>query len=142
MSRVPSALLGLAVVTLALTGCSMPDLTPDRTGGTVHTVRALELGWRTPASQPEWVPGDSTAIRYTAATNGPADETPASVRVTTASALPPTCTTAARASSAALVTGWAPGTVPDRVRRCGNWAVVQVPGGWYGWTPFEPAHVG
>jgi hypothetical protein len=138
MSRVPSALVVAALVTLALAGCSMPSLGGARTSGTAHSVRALELGWRTAASQPEWVPADATDIRFSATTSGPADETPAVVRVTTASPLPRTCAASARASSVTLHERWAPTTVPDRVERCGNWAVVQVEGGWYGWTPFQP----
>jgi len=120
----------------------MPNLTHARTTGTAESVRALELGWRTAASQPEWVPADATGIRFAATTSGPADETPAEVLVTTASPLPRTCTTAARTSSARLGEHWAPATVPDRVERCGNWAVVPVQGGWYGWTPFAPTHLG
>lgn len=138
MTRVPSALVVAALVTLALAGCSMPSPAHARTSGTAHSVRALELGWRTAASQPEWVPADATDIRYTATTSGPADETPASVRASSTSPLPRTCTTEARASSAGLVAHWAPSVVPDRVERCGNWAVVPVPGGYYGWTPFAP----
>ncbi len=136
MTRIPSALVVAALVTLALAGCTMPNLSSDRTSGTARTVRALELGWRTAASQPEWVPADSTGIRYAATTSGPADETPAVVRVTTASPLPRSCRAEARASVVALRERWAPASVPDRVERCGNWAVVQVQGGWYGWTPF------
>jgi hypothetical protein len=142
MSRIPPALVVAAVVALALAGCTVPSLSHPRTGGSVDSVRALQLGWRTPASSPEWVPAGSTGIRFTATTNGPADETPASVRVTTTGPLPASCTTTARPSAAALVERWAPSTVPDRVQRCGNWAVVEVPGGWYGWTPFAPTHTG
>jgi hypothetical protein len=138
MSRVPSALVVAAVVTLALAGCSAPTVQLGETSGTVQSVRALELGWRTAASQPEWVPDDATDIRFSATTSGPADETPAIVRVTSASPLPAACTTRPRSSAVALREGWAPRSVPDRVERCGNWAVVRVPGGWYGWTPFDP----
>jgi hypothetical protein len=139
MTRVPPALVVAALVTLALAGCSMPGPIVARTSGTVQSVRALELGWRTAASQPEWVPADATGIRFAAITSGPADETPAVVRVATTGPLPRTCTTEARASSVALDERWAPGKVPERVERCGNWAVVRVAGGYYGWTPFSPA---
>ena len=36
---------------------------------------------------------------------------------------------------------WAPKSFPDRVDRCGNWAVMKVSGGWFGWTPLAPSEV-
>jgi hypothetical protein len=55
--------------------------------------------------------------------------------VRTSAALPKSCTEIERRSMDPFSASWAPKTVPDRVERCGNWAVVPVPGGYYGWTP-------
>jgi hypothetical protein len=128
-----------ALVPLLLTGCSLADAVHRQTSGAVATPHALALGWRTPASQPDWVPADSTGIHYVAATGGAADESPAAVRVTTSSALPSTCTDIERRSIDSFGEDWAPKRFPDTVERCGNWAVMQVPGGWFGWTPLAPS---
>lgn len=126
---------------LLLAGCSVGDALQRQTTGTAATPAALEQAWRTPASQPDWLPADSTDIRYIAATGGSADETPASVRVTTASALPEACTAIDRRSLDSFGENWAPKKFPDTVERCGNWAVMQVKGGWFGWTPLAPGEV-
>ncbi|WP_375387636.1 hypothetical protein [uncultured Amnibacterium sp.] len=138
-SRLVPALALAAVLPLVLTGCSVADGLQHQTSGTAATPAALEQAWRTPASQPDWVPADSTDIRYIAATGGSADRSPASVRVTTASALPQGCTEIDRRSLDSFGESWAPKTFPDRVERCGNWAVMPVDGGWFGWTPLAPA---
>ena len=135
--RVAAAALVVALPVL-LTGCGAVDLVEKRTSGTAADRAALDHAWRTPASQPDWVPADATKIRYVAATGGAADATPAAVRATTASALPGTCTTVHRYSLESFGEDWAPGSVPDEAERCGNWAVVRVHGGWFGWTPLSP----
>lgn len=139
LTRLLPALAVMALVPLVLTGCSIDDALHKQTSGSVDTAAALDQAWRTPASQPDWVPEDSTGIRYVAATGGAADASPASVRVTTASALPDSCTAIARRSLESFGEDWAPAKFPDTVQRCGNWAVMKVPGGWFGWTPLAPA---
>ena len=127
-----------AALPLALTGCSVGDALHHQTSGTAATPAALSQAWRTPASEPDWLPADSTDIRYIAATGGSADQSPASVRVTTASALPDGCTEIQRLSLESFGEDWAPAKFPDTVKRCGNWAVMKVKGGWFGWTPLAP----
>lgn len=138
MRRLASAAAVAALVPLALAGCSFQDALEQRTSGTAATPAALAHAWRTPASEPDWVPEASTDIRYVAATGGPADRSPAAVRVTTTDALPTTCTGITRYSMDAFGEAWAPRSLPDRVQRCGNWAVVRVRGGWFGWSPLAP----
>lgn len=123
-----------AAVLLLLTACDGPLVMHQRSG-TEATPAALAHAWSTPATQPDWVPSDSRHLRFMAKTLGPADETPAVVRVDTASALPASCAASSLDTSPALAPGWAPGMVATHVTRCGNWAVVPVPGGWFGWTP-------
>lgn len=134
------AAVSLAVaLPLSLTGCT--DLIGSlqrQTEGTAKDPRALELAWRTPASEPSWIPADARRIRWVAATSGPADATPATVRVDTGTALPADCTEIERRSLDSFGPEWAPGAFPDRVERCGDWAVMKVDGGWFGWTPLTP----
>jgi hypothetical protein len=139
----PSRLLpGLAVAALVpalLTGCSLSDALHKQTSGTAATPEALGLAWRTPASQPDWIPADSTGIHYIAATGGAADASPAAVRVRTSADLPSTCTAIPRRSIDSFGEDWAPKSFPTTIERCGNWAVMKVPGGWFGWTPLAPS---
>jgi hypothetical protein len=141
-ARLLPALAVAALIPLALAGCSSSDALHKRTSGTAATPAALEQAWRTPASTPDWVPEDATAIRFVAATAGSADQSPASVRVTTASALPATCAEIERRSLDSFGESWAPASFPDRVQRCGNWAVMKVQDGWFGWTPLAPSERG
>jgi hypothetical protein len=136
--RLLPAVALVAALPLLLSGCSVADALHHQTSGTAATPAALAQAWRTPASQPDWVPADSADIRYIAATGGSADESPASVRVTTSSALPAGCTPIARRSLDSFGESWAPAKFPDTVERCGNWAVMKVRGGWFGWTPLAP----
>ena len=138
MRRIAPAIGLVVLLPLLLTGCGVQDLLQKRTSGTADSRDALGHAWRTPASQPDWVPADAKRIRYVAATDGSADATPASVRVTMRSALPEGCTTVPRHSLDAFGEDWAPSTVPEVIERCGNWAVVRVDGGWFGWTPLSP----
>jgi hypothetical protein len=140
-NRLLPALALAAALPLLLTGCSIGDALQHRTSGTVPTAAALEQAWRSPASQPDWVPADATDIRFVAATGGAADKSPASIRVTTATALPEACTEIERRSLDSFGERWAPSSFPDEVERCGNWAVMKVDGGWFGWTPLAPGEV-
>lgn len=138
IARIAAALAVAALVPLGLTGCGVADVLQKQTSGTAASPAALQQAWRSPASQPDWVPADSTGIRYIAATGGAADRSPATVRATTASALPTTCTTITRRSLDSFGPDWAPRSFPATVQRCGDWAVMAVPGGWFGWTPLAP----
>lgn len=137
--RTAPALALALLIPLALTGCSVDGVLQQRTSGTAASTRALAMAWRTPASQPDWVPADATRIRFVAATGGSADRAPASVRVSTSSPLPASCTSIPRRSLDSFREDWAPTTFPTTVRRCGNWAVMKVRGGWFGWTPVARA---
>jgi hypothetical protein len=137
--RLLPALAVAAAVPLLLSGCGIVDALHKQTSGTADSPAALELAWHTPASVPDWVPEDATGIRYVAATGGAADRSPASVRVTSASALPKGCTEIQRRSLESFGEDWAPARFPDTVQRCGNWAVMPVDGGWFGWTPLAPS---
>ena len=139
--RIIPALAVAALVPLLLSGCGIADALHKQTSGTADSRAALDLAWHTPASTPDWVPEESTGIRYIAATGGAADQSPASVRVTTTSALPTTCTEIQRRSLESFGEDWAPAKFPDEVQRCGNWAVMKVDGGWFGWTPLAPSEV-
>jgi hypothetical protein len=139
MHRLVPALAVAALVPIALSGCGVADSLHKQTSGTAATPAALQQAWRTPASRPDWVPADSTAIHYIAGTAGSADATPASVRVATASPLPAGCTRISRRSLDSFGEDWAPSSFPDTVARCGNWAVMAVEDGWFGWTPLAPA---
>lgn len=128
--------LALAVaLPMVLGGCAVGDALQHRTSGRVDTTEALEHAWRSPASQPDRVPKDATGIRFVAETRGGADRAAAAVRVATATALPASCAGVERRSRHAVEMAWAPSALPDTVQRCGNWAVVRVDGGWFGWTP-------
>jgi hypothetical protein len=137
--RVLTALAVAALIPLALAGCGITDSLHGQTSGTAASVAALQHAWRTPASEPDWVPADATGIHYVAATGGGADVSPAAVRVTTASPLPKACTEIERRSLDSFGEAWAPTSFPGRVQRCGNWAVMKVRGGWFGWTPLAPS---
>lgn len=138
----PVPALAVAVaLPLLLTGCSIGDVLQHQTSGTASDPAALRQAWSTPASLPQWIPADSTDIRYIAATGGDAGSAPATVRVTTTSALPRTCTEITRRSLDSFGPDWAPDGFPDRVGRCGNWDVMAVDGGWFGWTPLAPSEV-
>lgn len=133
-----AAAAAVLVPALLLAGCSgLPDLTPHRRQGTAATPAALELAWSTPASQPGWLPADAVDIRWTAATTGGADRSPAALLARTSSPLPGSCRPVEDAARAAISAAWAPDAVRGPVRRCGGWAVVAVDGGYYGWTPVQ-----
>lgn len=139
IARIAAAVAVAVLVPLALAGCGVADALQKQTTGTAVSPAALEQAWHSPATEPDWVPVDSTGIRYVAATGGAADRSPASVRVTTASALPEGCTPITRRSLESFGPDWAPKRFPDTVERCGNWAVMPVRGGWFGWTPLAPS---
>ena len=141
MRRLLPALVVAVMVPLGLTGCTIGDALQKQTTGTAASPAALELAWHSPASEPDWVPADSTGIRFIAATGGAADRSPASVRVRSTAALPATCTEIARRSLDSFGQRWAPRSFPDTVDACGNWAVMKVAGGWFGWTPLAPSEV-
>lgn len=128
----------LIALPLTLTGCGVADALHHQATGDVKTVAELHDAWRTPASEPTWIPSDATRIRYVAGTAGAQDADPATVRVDTRSALPADCTEVPRRSLDSFGPEWAPAKFPDRVDVCGNWAVMPVHGGYFAWTPLAP----
>ena len=132
-----AAAVVVAVGALSLTGCSgVTDALSNQAQGTYATVADAEEGWATEAPFPAWLPADSRNIRTVVSTNAAL----ADLRVDTAGALPDRCTEVDRLTYSTYKAEWAPKTVlPDRVQQCGDWAVIPVPGGWYGWTPAVPA---
>lgn len=139
MSRRAVLTAGAAAVLLplVLTGCSgAAGWLPRERHGVASSRAALELAWSTPASQPAWLPEDATRIRWIASTRGGADRAPAALLADTGAALPRSCRPAERHGRAAIAASWAPSAVQE-VRRCGNWAVAAVDGGYYAWTPVD-----
>ncbi|MFD1722697.1 hypothetical protein [Amnibacterium endophyticum] len=131
-----AAALALAV---ALAGCSASPLVAHRRGGTAADPAALLKAWSTPATQPGWLPEDATRIRWVASTRGGADRAAAVLEARSAGPLPDSCTALPDGRGAAIGAAWAPQRVPAEVRRCGNWAVTAIDGGYYGWTPVDAA---
>ena len=138
----PATALAL-LLPLALTGCGNPvDALQKRVSGTADTRADLLDAWSTtPASDPDWVPADAVDARYVAGTAGADGATPGTVRVTSPSGLPASCTTVERRSLDSFGEEWAVPVedLPERVQRCGNWIVVPTDDGWFGWTPLSPA---
>lgn len=135
MTHRPYRLLVLLPLTLAVvlstTGCSQVANALHRTHEESFADRAAaEDGWQGVAA-PEWLPADATDIR-SLATN---DETNAVILVRSPSALPSGCTEAERRRIPFDAPAWAPqlDRFPDRVMRCGDYEVMQVDGGWFGW---------
>lgn len=126
-----------AVAVLALVGCAASPLVAHRRGGVAADRAALLQAWSTPATQPGWLPADATRIRWVAATRGGADRAPAAIEARSDARLPAACTPAGSVAGVAITASWSPDRAPVDVRRCGNWAVAAVPGGWYGWTPAD-----
>ena len=140
MSRRSLLTAGAAAVLLplVLTGCSgTAGWLPRERHGVAATPAALELAWSTPASQPSWLPGDATRIRWVAATRGGADRAPAALLADSDAPLPRSCRPTEHHERAAITAAWTPRSA-DRVLRCGGWAVTAVDGGYYAWTPVEP----
>ena len=122
--------LGLIVVAaLSLTGCSM---LPGNTGHFEETFTdyaSAESGWRN-GTIPSWIPDELSRVRSRAMTDGSA----AIVEVLTESEIVGDgCTESARIGSPDLGGVWEPDEFPDEVMHCGDYEIMPVDGGWFGW---------
>lgn len=125
---------------LALTGCSGPSaLVVHQRQGVAADPKALERAWSTPATQPGWLPADATRIRWIASTRGGADRAPAALEARSAADLPASCTPLEQPGGPAITASWTPSAPVAGVRRCGNWAVAAIDGGYSAWTPVAEA---
>jgi len=122
------ALAVLMLATLSLTGCSMLP------GGTSHFEKTFtdyasaKQNWRN-GDIPSWIPEDFTRVRSRAMTDGSA----AMVEVTTTTPPVGDCTEAPRIGEPTLSGVWQPEELPDEITRCGEYEIMPVEGGWFGW---------
>lgn len=118
----------LVLAALPLTGCSMLP------GGAAHFEETFtdypsaKQDWRN-GDIPSWIPTDVTRVRSRAMTDGSA----AIVEVITATPPVGDCTEAARVDEPTLSGVWQPEEFPDQIIRCGEYEIMPVEGGWFGW---------
>ncbi|MET4583205.1 hypothetical protein ABIE21_002724 [Conyzicola nivalis] len=128
----PSRILGVAVAAslgLALSGCALADTLQNETASSYGTKGELDEQWGKAAP---WLPADSADIDVRESTRSEH----AVLRASTDAALDPaSCTLTERESLWTYSVDWAPRTLPDEVWACGDWAVVETDGGYFGWTP-------
>jgi hypothetical protein len=122
--------LAVLILAPALVGCTaIGNLLHHETDETFTST--AELGnW---IGDADWVPADATEIRVHSSTNGMVSV----VRATTPSELTG-CTEVERQSLWAFSPGWEPTDLPAKAWACGDWDVVPVDGGWFGWNPNDP----
>lgn len=129
-----------AGLVLSMTGCGAISNAVHKTHDERFAdVAAAEQGWKG-VSAPAWLPADATDIRNLATT----DESHSVVLVRSSSALPSSCQEADRRAVPFDTTSWTPklDRFPDRVERCGDYEVMPVDGGWFGWfSATEPGQV-
>jgi hypothetical protein len=122
------ALAVLALATVSLTGCSM---LPGGSGvfeETFTDYASAKAEWRN-GDIPSWIPDDFTRVRSRATTDG----STAMVEVLTATPPVGDCTEASRIGEPTLSGVWQPEELPDEVLRCGEYEIIPVEGGWFGW---------
>jgi hypothetical protein len=125
------ALLAIPV----LTGCSaVDDALHSETELHFDDVSAMAGNWDRSAP---WIPADARDIRIHESDSGRV----AQVRMDSDEDVPAGCVPVERKSLPVFVTDWTPEDVVgiDTVRVCGDWAIAEVDGGWFGWTPTSPA---
>lgn len=125
-----AALLPLA---LGATGCSyLTNALHHETDRTFSTAASMEGEWMGDAP---WIPADATDIHLHSSTSGLV----AQIRVVTDSDLDPAlCAQTERLSLWAFPGDWTPqGALPEKVFACGDWDVVPMKDGWFGWTPTD-----
>jgi hypothetical protein len=121
--------LGLAA-SVSLTGCSgLKDALSNRHELTYDDYASASAGW---AAIPSWIPTDAAAIRLRETTNAPV----AVVQLLTDSEAVD-CATANRRYIPGIGGDWIPTDYPHSVLRCGDWEVMSINGGWFGWTISE-----
>jgi len=126
-----TALVGAGLAASALlAGCaSLQDAATHRHDLTFDTYTIASQKWE---SIPSWIPTDATAIRLRETTNAPV----AVVQVNTTGE-PAGCEPADRKYLPGIGGGWLPTDYPHAILRCGDWEVMPVTSGWFGWTVSE-----
>lgn len=123
------ALAVLVLATLPLAGCSMLPGGTGKFEETFTDYASAKAEWRN-GDIPSWIPADFSRVRSRALTDGSA----AIVEVLTESEIVSTgCTETARTVSPDLGGVWEPTELPDEVMRCGEYEIIPVEGGWFGW---------
>jgi len=129
-----AALLGIGAV--ALTGCStLTEQLQNERSSEFQSTTDLQERWDKTAP---WLPADATQIRTHESTEGD----PAILSATTDAELDSSqCAETPRQSAPAFAQPWSPkdkDVFVDAAFACGDWTVIAIPGGWYGWTPNDP----
>jgi hypothetical protein len=129
-----AALLGFGA--FALSGCStITEQLQNERSSQFESTTDLEERWDKTAP---WLPADATDIRTHESTKGD----PAILSATTDAALDSSlCAETPRQSSPMFAQPWSPAdkdVFVDAAFACGDWTVIAIPGGWYGWTPNDP----
>ena len=121
--------VGLAA-SVALTGCSgLKDSLTNRHELSYDDYAAAAESW---TAIPSWIPTDAAAIRLRETTNAPV----AVVQLLSATD-PVDCAPADRKYIPGIGGDWVPTDYPHEVLRCGDWEVMSINGGWFGWTISE-----
>ena len=127
-----AALTAVAFTALALTGCSatsIKDAFTNRHEETFATYDEASDGWAADEI-PTWIPTDGTEIRSRAT----GDLTARVAQVMTESDPAATnCGTTARTELPGIGADWQPEEYPDDIIRCGDWEIMPIEGGWFGW---------
>jgi hypothetical protein len=130
MKKLTALVVAGLAASVALTGCSaLKDSITNRHELTFDAYADAAATW---SSMPAWIPMDATAIRLRETTNAPI----AVVAVTSATD-PADCVSADRRYIPGIGADWEPTDYPHTVLRCGDWEVMPVDGGWFGWTVSE-----
>jgi hypothetical protein len=137
MKLAPLALL--AVAALSLTGCSaVTDLLYKESESTFDDAVELDTDWAK-ADTVDWLPTDALEISIRVSTQGD----PAVMRFSSDDGLSDDqCAETARRSIPVFVDDWTPDDDEivklTTVWACGDWAVAEIEGYYFGWTPSAP----
>ncbi len=134
---IPFALIPIAAI--ALTGCSaVTDLVRNESEWHFDDATALRQEW-TKADTVGWLPDDAVGIDV----RETSDADPAVIRFESATGLDAAdCAETERQSLPVFVDDWTPDDDEivklETVHACGDWAVAEIDGAWFGWTPSSP----
>ena len=137
MKLAPLAIL--AVAALSLTGCSaVTDLLYKESESTFFDATELRSDWGK-ADTVDWLPDDALEISIRESIAGD----PAVMRFSSDEGLAADdCAQTERLSIPVFVDDWMPDDDDivklDTVWACGDWAVADIDGYWFGWTPSAP----
>ena len=128
-ARVAAAASLALVAALTLSSCSsIVDAAQGVTEKEFDDFASAEDGW--PGEIPAWLPADVSEIHVRSTNNGKV----AMVRADTTSKPAGDCAETERKQIAVWVTDWSPEKVtPETVIACGDWEIMPVDGGWFGW---------